>query len=265
MPRISVIMGVFNCKNEELLNKSVMSIINQTFTDWEFIICNDGSTDNTLLKLKKLEKLDSRIKVVSYDKNKGLANALNICISYAQGEYIARQDDDDISYPNRFEEQIKLLEKYSEYSIVGAEAEVFDDSGVWGEYKVEENPTKETFLWTNPFIHPVVMMRKEDLIKSGCYRVAKETRRCEDYDLFMRMYSKGYCGYNIQKKLYKYRIVNGSEKYRPMKYRIDEAIVRWIGYKKMGILIKGIPFVFKPVIIGLIPQKIFKIIRKKQY
>ena len=85
MPKVSVIMGVYNCKDVNLLYKSVNSIIEQTFTEWEFIICNDGSTDDTLTKLLELEKLDSRIKIISYSENKGLAYALNECIKFSKG------------------------------------------------------------------------------------------------------------------------------------------------------------------------------------
>ena len=73
MPKISVIMGVYNCKNIDALYRSVQSIINQTYKDWEFIICDDGSTDNTLNILKNVADLDKRIKIVGYEENKGLA------------------------------------------------------------------------------------------------------------------------------------------------------------------------------------------------
>lgn len=265
MPKISVIMGVYNCKDIDALNKSVNSIINQTYTDWEFIICNDGSTDNTLNILKKIEMKDERIKIISYEKNKGLRYALNKCIEESKGKYIARQDDDDISEKNRFEKQISYMEKHRDISIVGCRANVFDKNDVWGKYNVPEYPNKTDFYWNSPFIHPTVIIRKDDLIKAGCYRVAKETRRCEDYDLFMRMYSLGMVGHNLQEELYRYNISVGNKKYRPMKYRIDEAKVRFIGYKKMGVLIKGIPYIMKPIIIGLIPQFIFKNITIKQY
>ena len=105
MPTISVIMGVYNCKNKKLLMKSVQSIIDQTYTDWELLICNDGSTDDTLNELYNIETMDSRIKILTYGQNRGLASALNYCIEYAEGEYIARQDDDDMSCPERFEKQ----------------------------------------------------------------------------------------------------------------------------------------------------------------
>ena len=77
MIKVSVIMGVYNCKNEELLRKSVDSIINQTYKNWEFIICNDGSTNNTLEMLNEIAKKDPRIKIISYSTNKGLNYALN--------------------------------------------------------------------------------------------------------------------------------------------------------------------------------------------
>jgi glycosyltransferase involved in cell wall biosynthesis len=265
MPKVSIIMGTYNCNGNNELIESVNSVINQSYTDWELIICDDGSTDNTIEFLHKISNLDSRIVILSYKENKGLANALNTCIMASKGNFIARQDADDISDIDRIQKQVEFLENNIEYSIVGTIASVHDANGVWGEYIVPEEPLKKDFFWNSPFIHPVVMMKKEDLLKVNCYRVAKETRRCEDLDLFLRMYSNGMRGYNIQQKLFSYKITNSNKKYRPMKYRIDEAKVRLIGYKNLGILIQGLPFVIKPIIIGLIPQFIFRIIRKKQY
>ena len=263
--KVSVIMGVYNCKDIHLLKASVNSIINQTFTDWEFIICNDGSSDSTLQHLNEIKQLDERIKLISYTRNQGLAYALNQCVKYAKGSYIARQDDDDISERNRLECQVAFLDSHPEYAIVGTKARIFDHAGFWGTYQVEEIPHKKSFLWNSPFIHPTVMMRKGALEKSNGYRVMKETRRCEDYDLFMRMYSLGYKGYNIQNTLYQYRMINGNRKYRPMKYRIDEAVIRFLGFKALGLFPRAFLYVLKPILIGLIPQRIFKIIKKSQF
>ncbi|NTW72544.1 MAG: glycosyltransferase [Eubacteriaceae bacterium] len=265
MPKLSIIMGVYNCKNSMELKRSINSIIDQSYQDWEFIICNDGSTDNTLELLDEFKKMDSRIKVITYKDNKGLAHALNICIEASIGEYIARQDEDDISDTDRLRCQVEYLDKHPDISIVGSTARVFDDHGIWGKYEVPKFPEKEDFFWRSPFIHPVVIMRKSDLLKVNSYRVAVETRRCEDLDLFLRMYALGMKGYNIQKDLLSYKIINGNKKYRPMKYRIDEARVRFVGYKNLGILLNGLPYVFKPILIGLIPQFIFNQIRKMQY
>lgn len=167
MPTISVIMGVYNCKNIELLNKSVDSILNQTVSDFEFLICNDGSSDRTLNELKKIAKKDSRIKILTYDNNVGLHHALNTCLKVATGEYIARQDDDDLSKPERLKNQLEFLNEHQEYAMVGTCADVFDDEGIWGEYIVPESPKKEDFLWNNPFMHPTMMMRKTALVSGG--------------------------------------------------------------------------------------------------
>ena len=242
MHKISVIMGVYNCKNVDQLKKSVLSIINQTYQDWELLICNDGSSDTTLDTLRKIAKLDKRIRILSYDQNAGLANALNVCLKNAKGSFIARQDDDDESDPLRFEKQLDFLLNHKEYSFVGCSAKIFDRNGIWGDYETEEKPKKESFFWNNPFIHPT------------------------DYDLFMRLYACGAVGYNIQEKLYVYRIERDlKKKYRPMKYRVDEAQIRYYGFKALGMLPKGILYIIKPIIIGLIPQFIFNKIRKSQY
>lgn len=167
MPNVSIIMGVYNCKNYNLLRKSVESILQQTYKDYEFIICNDGSTNNTLEELKKIAQSDSRIKIISYEKNRGLNHALNECLAVSQGKYIARQDDDDVSKPERLKKQVQFLDKNREYAIVGTCADVFDNNGIWGEYTVPEKPQKGDFLWNSPFMHPTTMMRKAELLSGG--------------------------------------------------------------------------------------------------
>lgn len=266
MAKVSIIMGVYNCKNYTLLEKSIASVLCQTYKDFEFIICNDGSTDDTLEHLILYENIDPRIKVISYKQNRGLSYALNQCLKIANGEYIARQDDDDISHPCRLQKEVEFLDKYDEYAIVGTLADVFDDNGVWGEYKNPEKPTKNDFYWNSPFMHPTIMIRKTAYDAVGGYRVATETRRCEDLDMFMRMYAVGLKGYNIQERLYQYRMVNDpSVKYRPMKYRVDEAIVKFKGYRAMGNLMCGLPYVLKPILIGMMPQKLLYHIKKTRY
>lgn len=259
-------MGVYNTSSVDMLRKSVQSIIDQSYGDWEFLICNDGSTNNTLAILNEIGKLDQRIRILSYRINHGLAYALNFCIQEAQGEYIARQDDDDQSKPDRLMKQLFFLQQHPEYDIVGSCALIYNDFGIWGKYQVVEKPKKSDFLWNSPFIHPVVMMKKASLQVVGCYRDDKETCRNEDYDLFMRMYAKGLMGYNIQEYLYEYRMVNDSRrKYRTMKNRLDEAVVRYKGFKQLHIAIRGIPYILKPILIGLIPAGLFSKIRANQY
>lgn len=257
-------MGVYNCKNEAYLFRSVQSIINQTFQDWELLLINDGSTDDTISLLNKIALLDSRINVLSYKQNKGLAYALNYGISKSASEYIARMDDDDISRSDRLEKQVRFLDSHKEYSFVGSVANVFNDNGIWGELKMPEYPTVKDFLWNIPFIHPSMVFRRK--VFSYCsYSTDDINRRCEDYTLVMDMYSKGIRGYNIQEPLLDYYVANNDKKYRPMKDRITEAVVRYKGYKKNGILLRGIPYILKPIILGLIPQVVFKRIKEIQY
>ena len=269
MPIISVVMPVYNPNNYKQLLESVNSILNQSYQDFELIICDDGSSnEKTQIYLQRIQKLDSRIKIIGYKYNKGAAYSRNQCIKIAKGKFIAFQDDDDISEKSRFEEEVTFLYDNPQYSFVGSNANVFDKNGIWGEYKVPEKPTNNDFLWNSPFINPTMMFRTDVLKSAGGFRVSSETRRGEDYDLFFRLYAAGYRGYNLQKKLFNYRIEieeEKSKKYLSMKDRISEAKVRYIGFKRLHIGIKAFPYVIKPIIVGLIPHKVFYKIRKKNY
>lgn len=265
MPKLSILMGVFNCKNFVWLERSIDSIINQTYKDWELILCDDGSTDDTWTKLETVRNKDCRIKVVGYSKNKGLANALNYAMSYATGEYIGRMDDDDISHPERFEKEVTFLDENLYYDFVGSNANVFNKDGVWGILRMPEEVTADSFLWNMPFIHPTMIFRKNVFNLVGGYSTDEINRRCEDYTLVMDLYAKGCKGYNIQEPLLDYYYENGDKKYRPIKDRLSEAVVRYRGYKKNSILIKGIPFILKPIIIGFIPQFLFRKLKQIQY
>ena len=105
MPEISVIMGVYNELNKDILMEAVNSILHQTFEDFEFIIYDDGSCPEAATLLREVEGLDERIKLIGQDENHGLAFSLNACIDEAKGKYIARMDADDISYPERLMKQ----------------------------------------------------------------------------------------------------------------------------------------------------------------
>lgn len=262
MAKISIIMGVYNLKNEHEINVTVDSILGQTFNDWELLICDDGSSNNTMEILKKVEKRDKRIKILNYEKNQGLATALNKCIEKSEGEFIARQDSDDISYPERLEKEMNFLLNNPEYDFVGCNANLYDENGVWGKYLTKEIPTKKDFLWTTQFLHPTVMFRRESLIKAKMYRVAKETKRCQDYDLFMRMYGLGMKGYNIQEVMFDYYQKDGHQKELSWKRRFEEAIIRYKGFKSMNILLIGLPYVIKPLVVKLIPHKFYRKIKK---
>lgn len=123
MPKVSVIMAVYNLENVEILGKSIASIQNQTCSDIEFIICDDGSTDNTRELLKKFAKKDRRIKLIYNSKNRKASYARNKCIKHAKGNYIAVMDADDISDIRRIERLSEFLDEHTEYDFVGCKGE----------------------------------------------------------------------------------------------------------------------------------------------
>ncbi len=265
MPKISVIMGVYNAeKRKNNLKKAIDSILNQTYNDFEFIICDDGSQDNTLKILAQIINNDKRVKIIKNEKNKGLTFTLNKCLNVAKGEYIARMDYDDISDITRFEKQVKILDNNIDISIVATCANIIDDNGKWSERKYNEYIVKKDFLFNNPVMHPTVMVRKKVFFDVGGYRDNKYTLRVEDYDFFMRTYAKGYKIYTIQQNLLNYREDKDSFKKRKYKYRLNEAIVRYNGYKALKLMPLGLVFVIKPLVIGLIPIGLIKRVHMKK-
>ena len=195
MPKISVVMPVYNTK-EEFLRESIESILNQTYTDFEFIIINDGSTNNCediILSYK-----DDRIRYVK-QHNQGVANTLNNGISIATGEYIARMDSDDISLPQRFEKQINFLDNNSDFSLCGSWYQYFPEEKI---AKLIEEPKLLDFYKLNCLGHPTVMFRKADFERFDLKYDSQFV--CEDYELWSRSI-KYLKFYNLQEVLLKYR------------------------------------------------------------
>ena len=265
MPEISVIMGVYNQFNKDILEAAVNSILSQSFRDFEFIIYDDGSHPEAAEILKEVAKTDPRIKLIGREENHGLAFSLNSCIRIAKGRYIARMDADDISYPERFAKQRDFLEKNTEYSWVGCNIEVFDEKGIWGRRNMPERPVPEDYLKFSPYAHPTVMYRASIFDKNEGYVDSEDMLRCEDYEIFMRLKSQGLCGANLQEYLFAYRECDDSYKRRSFRFRINEAKCRYRNFKKLGILFpKGWLYVFRPVFACLIPGKILKLIKHIQ-
>ncbi|UTY38146.1 glycosyltransferase [Allocoprobacillus halotolerans] len=138
MVMISVIMSVYN--DAKYLEKSIQSILNQTFKDFEFIICNDCSTDSSLSIIQEFQKLDSRIKIINNSTNLGLAASLNKCIEISLGQYIARMDSDDISFKNRLEVEYNFLMEHQEYDVVGSKSITINEN---------DEPCKEFSIHSN--------------------------------------------------------------------------------------------------------------------
>lgn len=255
MPELSVIMGVYNCPSKEMMNRAIDSILDQTYSDFEFLICDDGSTNETLKWLREKSLEDSRIVIIENEKNSGLAAALNQCLKRAKSSLIARQDIDDYSAKTRFRIQMDFLSGHKNVAFVGTNCFVYDKNGLYGEWHRPEYPSKQDFLFNSPFIHGTTMFRREVFEKCGGYRLIGKCRKYEDYEFFMKAYANGFQGANIDQLLYTFY----SEEKKNLvssAMRIDEYHVRKEGFKALGMMPKAFPYVLKPVILMFAPNKI---------
>jgi glycosyltransferase involved in cell wall biosynthesis len=202
-PTVSVVMPVFN--GAEFLDEAVRSILDQTFRDFEFIIVDDGSTDDTPRILRKYAEADDRVRV-HRQENRGVVAALNQACRLAQGRFIARMDADDVSLPRRFEKQIEFLKTHPKVGVLGTWASKIDKQGsVIATWCLPANPT--VLKWNHFFrvcvIHPTVLMRREILEKLNFYR--PDAVYAEDWDLWLRASAITEFG-NTPEILFKYRI-----------------------------------------------------------
>ncbi len=263
MPKVSVIMGAYNC--EDTVSNAVDSILAQTYEDWEFIICDDASTDNTLNILKKYEKENSsKIIVLHNESNKMLAGALNECLKKASGEYIARMDADDLSAENRLQLLVDFLDNNPDYAVVGSYMQTFDENGRGEILKKLEEPSKFDVPKSNPFHHATIMMRKSAYDALNGYTVKKITRRSEDVDLWYRFFAAGFKGYNLEQPLYYVKVDDGAYKRRKLKYMIDASKIVFNGVKMLKLPAKYYVFALKPIISWFVPQFLKTKLRNKR-
>jgi len=200
-PRVSVIMPMYNA--ESYLKDAVDSILNQTFQDFELIILDDASTDNSTSILDSYS--DSRIVRYTSDKNIGLANILNIGLKMAKGEYIARMDSDDISLPARLQIEVDYLDSHPKIDLVSCGMQQFDLANRTMLYKESFWLVCYNAFFFSPILHASSMWRKKSFEDNAlCYR--QERVPSEDYDLWVRALCKGLKLINIPEVLYKYRI-----------------------------------------------------------
>ena len=249
---VSVIVACYN--GESYIDECLESIVNQSYQNIEILICDDASTDDSYAMLKKWQIKESRIVLLRNNQNVHSAGSRNACIDLAKGKYVLIQDIDDISKVNRVSVLVNTI-KNNKVDFVSSRMATIDDSGQIDYNNIlkhKKSPSKYDFLWGISFNHPATLFRKEILNKVNGYRVAKETRGAEDYDMFMRMYAYGAKGINISETLYLYRTVAADSKMLNFKNRIKECKIRYKGFKQLNILVIGFPMVFKPLIVLVI-------------
>ena len=260
--KVSIIMGIYNCANT--LEEAIESILKQTYQDWELIMCDDGSQDNTYEVATSFSKKYENIIVFQNERNRGLNYTLNRCLEKANGKYIARMDGDDISLPTRLEKEVAFLDQHREYAIVSTNMIYFDENGEWGRSNMLEFPQKEDLVKATPFCHAPCMVRREAYEKVKGYSVEKKLLRAEDYHLWFKMYLEGYRGYNLQEALYKMRDDRNATQRRKFKYRINEAYVKRLILKSFDLPLKNIVYVVRPIIVGVMPTFLYEYLHKKK-
>lgn len=201
-PKISVVMSVYNC--EKYVGDTIQSVIDQTFTNWEFIIINDCSKDKSAEVIRSFD--DPRIIFIDNTQNMGQCANLNRGIELSRGEYIARLDHDDLCLPTRFEKQLEYMEQHPDVIMCGCGCNEFIDGNIKETYAFDVKSTKEMewleALMFNRIAHSAFFLRKDLLakfdLKYGDYGY------CEDYALILAILKYGEVGF-IKDKLVLYR------------------------------------------------------------
>lgn len=258
--KISVLMGVYNCS--ATLAEAINCIINQSYSNWELIICDDCSQDDTYEKAISFKKLDSRIIVIRNEKNLTLAPTLNHCLLHATGEYVARMDGDDICDDDRLRKEIEFLELHKEFDLVSCQMQMFDSKGVYRVNHPKEFPDKKDLVYGPPFCHAGCMIRTDVLRAVGGYNTSKDVERIEDYDLWFRLYKNGFCGANIIEPLYSMRDDRTEIKRSKMKHRRNSFHLRKKIIKEFHLPKRYYLRACYPILVGLLPSFAYRIAHK---
>jgi len=229
-PKVSIITAVYN--GEKYLEKFTASILNQTFDNFEFIIVDDGSTDNTLRKLQQIN--DPRIRIIQ-QSNQGQTNALITGVEKAQGELIARIDADDYSLPNRLMRQVELMDTHPKIALCGSRFQELYDSNLAPQrvpFARTDAEIRKIISYFNPFAHSAVMFRRAAYFKTNGY--SKSFLIGMDYDLWVRLMEIGEV-HNIDEVLTVVRVHDESISMKQSRLKTLEGIkIRYNAYSKFG-------------------------------
>lgn len=260
MTRISVLMGLFNCS--QTLGEALDSLLAQTYQNFKIILCDDGSSDGTYAVAKSYADKHDNIVLIKNEKNMGLNYTLNHCLEYADTEYCARMDGDDISIPTRFEKEINFLDEHPEYDIVTTPMKHFDENGIYREGKGGFEPKLTDFPKFSPFCHAPCMVRTKAYKAVGGYTVAENLLREEDYHLWIKMYVQGFRGYTLEEPLYMMRDDRNAAKRRSFKVRKNEAYVKHLAVKLLRLPFYYNIYCIIPLIKGIMPNWLFYMLYK---
>lgn len=254
-PFISILMGVYY-RNDDvfMLKRSVQSILDQTISSIELLICDDGSSVKACSYLEQVAAQDSRVRLIRGGNLLSLPVKLNTCLKVAKGKWIARMDDDDYSHPQRLEKQIAFLQSHSEFDFVGCNVNLYQNHQIVGVRRFPPMPVVQDFYFSQPFIHPTLVFMKQALKAVNGYSEDKRCILCEDYDLLLRLYAAGYKGANLEQPLFDYTVYPNTKGKRRLIHRWNETVTRYRRFRDLKMIPVALPYVVKPLVVGLLPR-----------
>lgn len=254
-------MGIYNCAST--LQEALDSLYAQTFQDFEIVLCEDGSKDDTYAVALENQRQHANIVLLRNEHNLGLNATLNKCLAVAKGEYIARMDGDDISLPTRFGKQVVFLDEHPEYAVVSAPIIYFDENGEFRRGKGKGEVVARDFVHGSPVCHAPCMARAEVFRSVGGYSVDDWLLRAEDYHLWFKIFAAGHKLYMMDECLYKMRDDRSATIRRNWRTRRNETYVKHIGYRMIGLPFYYQIYAIVPVIKYFTPRFIYDYFHRK--
>ncbi len=264
---VSVIMPVKDAG--KFVVEAVESIQNQTYKNWEMIVVDDGSTDETGKILKKFARKDKRIMVITNKISRGIGASLNMALTKARGIYIARMDGDDIALPNRLATQVSYLQRYRNIVAVGGQVEMIDSESEIFAYKhfpTDPHRLREMIMWMVPLQHPVMMARAS--VYKKC-RYDENFKTAEDVEMFLQLMRYGELG-NVSQVVYQYRKADTSNGYHNLKQTFYLTLLaRLRGVTRHGYTpsVKGVALsVVQLLVVSVLPSRwIIRLYESKRF
>lgn len=261
--KISVIMSAYNCG--PYIEEAIESILEQTISCWELLICDDSSSDNTWQIVEQYaNRYPNCIRAFRNKKNRKQGYSRNRCLKHACGKYIAIMDGDDRCSAERLEKQYDFLESHPEFAVIGTAMSIFDENGEWGESIPNQEVFPHDLARDSGFIAASCMFRKDALDSIGGYKTDRRYFYVEDYDLFQRLYVTGYRGANLPEILYQYREYRETIKRRGITHRLRGAVLSARAVKMFHLPMHMYVHSIYRVAVGLVPQSMYVYLHRKR-
>ena len=251
-----MIMPVYN--GGKYLSEAIDSVLQQSFADFEFLICDDCSTDGSAEILARAAGADKRIRLFCNEKNSGVALTLNRLLKEVRSPLVARMDCDDICSPDRLEKQFAFLTEHPEIAVAGCQLEIIGEAGErlgHRSYPVDMKSIRHLLMCRNPLAHPAVMMRLSAVEAVQGYQ---DITGCEDYDLWLRLAAQGSVFANLPETLLHYRMNSQQIKQRDMKKSLRGTIAvqsRFL-FRKGFFSLRALSFFAAEFMLLLLPNKL---------